>query len=205
MSLGLSWLRRLAMANTYDERYRLLAPETGNQDHSFIYKTFYDPYDVQAMLIELSDLTEQSVLSHVNPPFIEDSDRGPFTAWWWAYKDKDFTAAEMYAVRELAPLRKAGYVMFDYDRVQRRDLLSRFFDQWKDSQARKEKRIRARERLEESQRKRSKIYDRGGRGYWSEKGDSKLIWGEAPFLGDGIEYTLGHQEISRLLEGRCPS
>ena len=37
----------------------------------------------------------------------------------------------MYAVRELAPLRKEGYVMFDYDRIQRRGLLSRSFDQWK--------------------------------------------------------------------------
>ena len=56
MSLGLAWLRRLALASTYDERYRLLAVETGTQEPSFIYKTFYDPYDVQESLIDLSDL-----------------------------------------------------------------------------------------------------------------------------------------------------
>jgi len=37
LSLGLAWLRKLVAANTYDEYYQLLAPETGEQHTDFIF------------------------------------------------------------------------------------------------------------------------------------------------------------------------
>jgi len=37
LSLGLAWLRKLVAADTYDEYYQLLAPETGEQHTDFIF------------------------------------------------------------------------------------------------------------------------------------------------------------------------
>lgn len=192
LSLGLAWLHRLATAATYDERYKLLAPETGESKPDFLWKTVaYPQQDAQYNSIELEEFTELTVLDHVNPSFFEDLDIGPFTAWWWAYKSS--TDAVTYALHELKPLRKMGYIMFDIDRLRRRGMLDSPFDPVYQSQEKfqekKAARIRKRERLEHSCRKRSEIYDAGGRGYWSEDDESKLIWG-IPRPEDGIELTL---------------
>lgn len=175
LSLGLRWLRKVASASTYEERYSLLAPETGNQEPDFLFKTFYYPYDLDQDMIELSDLTQETVLDHVQSPFLEDPDTGPFRAWWWAYQDS--TAAYVYAKHELTSLRQSGYVMFDFDRLQRRCSLQSAFEPVNRHQKEKEQSLRNIEKMEQSYCKRLEIYNSGRRGYWSEDDNSKLIGG----------------------------
>ena len=198
LSLGLAWLHKLATAATYEERYRLLAPETGEPESSFIWKTVaYPQENAQYTSIELSEFTELTVLDHVEPSFSEDPDVGPFTAWWWAYKNS--TDAFTYALPELRPLRKMGYIMFDMDRLRRRAMLESPFEPTYESQEEREVSLRKQERSDLSYRKRSEIYDAGGRGYWSENDESKLIWGVSEPAA-GIEYTLpdrGHLDYWR--------
>lgn len=193
LSLGLSWLRRLAMADMYDARYQLLAPETSEQDPSFLY-TMFDVYDYLKDRIMLDNVTENTVKQYIEPPFIEDPDPGPFTVWFWAHKR--MSAAFTYANPELIPLRSEGYVMIEYDRLQKRYKLDSPFEPVVDPEANPGWRFdRAGEKEKESYRKRSEIYDSGGQGYWSEDGDSKLIWNvSAPGLGmeDTIDSRVAH-------------
>lgn len=186
VSLGLAWLHKLAIASTYDERYQLLAPETGEQDPDFMTKTIAGAHD-EVSSIQLPEVTEHTILNYVRPSFSYEPDRGPFTAWWWAYKEEfDY---HMYASLDLKTLRSTGFIMFDYDRIQRRDLLEILFLPYIGLQEENDARVRRRQKMYRSRCKRSEIYDRGGRGYWSEDDESKLIWG-CSRPQEGIELTL---------------
>jgi len=177
MSLGLAWLRKLVAAATYDERYQLLAPETGEQDTDFIFKALYD-MDVAGSdkdQVMIHELTDDTFDYYIEPPLIEDSDNGPFTAWRWAHNS--FSAAYTYGLRELAHLRKSGYVIFDHDRLQNHyDLETPFEPGLGQSVTCYGIYARAHEKMEYTFRKRIEIYDSGGRGYWNEETGSKLIW-----------------------------
>lgn len=180
------------MATTHHDRYQILIPETGNQEPNHLYKTLESPFDVEKDLIELSELTDSTVFDHIEAPFIEEADQGPFTAWRWAYKDT--TASYTYFADALTSLRSQGLFLFDYDRLLKSGLLNSPFQQNAYLQERKEEFFRDVHKLEHSQRKRSEIYDAGGRGYWIEEGNSKLIW-DVPYLGNGMEYTLSDTEL----------
>lgn len=174
VSLGLAWLHKLAIASTYDERYQLLAPETGQKDRDFIRDTFAGAQE-EVSSSQFPEFTKHNILNYVTPPFIYEADTGPFTAWWWAYGNEiDYY---MYASWELKDLRSTGFIVFDYDRIQRRNLLEFSFDSRTLFHEKKEARIRWRERMDWSCRRRTELYDRGYRGYWSEDDNSKLIWG----------------------------
>lgn len=189
LSLGLSWLRKVATASTYDERYRIIIPETGEQEPDYLYKTLTEPYDVFKDVIDLKDVLDDDLFKYVSPHFIHDSDGGPFLAWRWAHATS--SAAYTYATRELTSLRATGYVMIDQDRVQRRYRLNEpkelviSYDMYDMDSNR-----RIRQAVKESRRKRCEIYDAGGRGYWHESDESKLIW-NVPKLGAGVELFLG--------------
>lgn len=176
LSHGLGWLRELDSAVTYSERCQLLNPEAGEHDSDFLGETF--ELSQEGTYFTLSDFTEHTVLEEVHPPFMQDPDAGPFTAWWWAYKGYvgDYST---YSDPQLAQLRKMGYVMFDQDRLRRRKMLqSEYFEPVYDWQEAHGASLLLRmKKREESRRKRSEIYDRGGRGYWAEGDESGLIWG----------------------------
>ena len=188
LSLGLAWLRKLAMADTYDQRYQLLAPETGDQYSSFLITTLYDDYDVFKDLVLFEELTEDAIIEHIQPPFTKDPDPGPFTAWLWAYRKS--TPAFVYGEYQRLPLRTEGYVMIDYDRLLKRyNLKAPFEPVFNRAADRVEIRNRTEKEVDDSHRRRSEIYDAGGRGYWSEGDESKLIW-NVPAIECGMEYIL---------------
>ena len=178
------------MADSYDERYQLLAPETGEQDPNFLFGVC-DVYDYGKVSIMLDELTEDTFNQYIEPPFIEDPDSGPFTAWFWVHKSH--SAAKPYGIGEHSLLRREGYVMLDYDRLQRRynlevppDPIELHIDPTTEAVRQSNQRS---EKLKQSYLKRSQIYDAGGRGYWSNDDDSKLIWNvSAP--GHGMENIL---------------
>ena len=193
LSRGLVWLRKVATANTYDDRYQLLALETGEQDPDFLFRPLFDVYDVEKDLVMLDDFTEGNICQHIESSFVEDSDPGPFTAWLWAHKKQSI--AYTYATSEARQLRTEGYVVMDYDSLRRRYDLDTPFEPVLGPVAqlsaadRQEFNCRLHEERDESYRRRCEIYDAGGRGYWNGEDDSKLIWGNsAP--GAGMEMTL---------------
>ena len=68
--------------------------------------------------VVINELREGSFYDYIVPPLDEVGDDGPFIAWQWAHNS--FSAAHIYGQRELAQLRKSGYVIFDQDRLRNR-------------------------------------------------------------------------------------
>ena len=200
LSLGLAWLRKVTSAMTYDQRYRLLAPETAMQNPDFLYKTFYYySNDNQLDLIELSGLTEETFLEYVSRPFVDDPDNGPYSAWWWAYKSQ--SAGNMYAEPEFTPLRETGYVFFDFVRLQSRSILHVPFEPAMQSEQEKHQLQIEWNGLLESKRKMCEIYDSGGRGYWANGDTSKIIWFISRPYEDEAEWGLPAEGIKDYWEG----
>ncbi|KAL9122316.1 MAG: hypothetical protein Q9187_001125 [Circinaria calcarea] len=176
LSLGLEYLHRLATASTYNERYELLNPEF-KCDSDFLYPAYSEPADDDYDEILIADLTEQDRDRILKPPFVKDPDVGPAEAWRWAYQGE--TTAYIYFQPDQRQLRKNGYVMFDYDRLCRWNLFSESYkpaDRYNSEDAALTA-LRT-DQMRKSWDERSKIWLRGGRGWWSENDQSKLVWDE---------------------------
>lgn len=191
LSLGLAWIRRLSTAKGYDQRYQLLAPETGEQHADFMFKVFcnmdvFRPYKQHQTMIHW--LTDENCYDYIPPPLVEDENTGPVNAWAWAHNS--FSIAYTYGQRELARLRKSGYVMFDLDRLQNRyDLETPLWLVLRDYSTCYYDYSRSYAKMEDTIRKRSEIYDAGGRGYWNEETGSELVW-NIPCPDDTAALTL---------------
>ena len=123
-------------------------------------------------LAELSSGERQNLLKSA---FFQDPDIGPTKAWEWAYQHQDL--AYGIVARGLRELRQCGYVMYDCDRLRNCGILNKPF------QARPVDRERAsilsQEKFDNMWRSfdlRSKLWETGARGWWSEGDESKLTW-----------------------------
>ena len=186
LSSGLEWLHKLVTANTYGERYEMFLPcLSTNCDFigSMLFRTTslplpalgpFDAFDGR----NLAELDEEDQSKIMSTSFANDPDKGPSKAWRWAYQKSD--VAKLYYGVEQEQLRERGYVMFDFDRLSRWNVFSapfdaeEAFDDW--YKRRREEDDEPYERMTRSWDERSKIWLRGGRGWWSDGDESKLIW-----------------------------
>lgn len=168
LSLGLKYLRRLVTASTYQERYKLLElkPEAD---------ALYSALSVAADAYEdipLANLTEQERALYIKPQCFKDSDIGPAEAWRWAYMGE--TTSDQYFMPYQRPMRRFGYVMYDYDRL---CSWPEFHGPFKPASTYdREVRNRNHREMMDSWRKRSDLWLDGARGYWSDGDKSKLVW-----------------------------
>lgn len=173
-SLGLNWLRRLLAVNTYEERYQLLAPEL-HPLAEFLFEALSEPSE--GLYTTLADLTDEQRGQSVRSAATADSDSGPLQAWYWAYQAEP--ASQMYFSPAQRKIRKEGYVFNDQVRLIDWDPFQRPFIPMTDCEDSKEsKEQRAQMRM--SWHARSRIWSSGGRGWWSEDDQSKLVW---PYRG----------------------
>jgi len=111
LSLGLEFLHRLVLADTYDRRYALLAPNLSRDD------LFLDA----GLLVRKDD--DDDVVSEDNEEgyghIIElpttGGDTGPIEAWRWA--NGYVSCAQIYYAEDKADLRGWGYCMWDRVRL----------------------------------------------------------------------------------------
>lgn len=171
LSLGLGYLRRLASAKTYEERYEMLAVEH-KENYFFLQNTLWESPDNYQDL-PLDDLTEEEEAIYIRAPLIKGSDVGPAEAWRWAHRGK--TTGSMYACQDGYELRQGGYVMFEFDRLCQWNTFRKLLPQ-DDKDATIEKRNRDYCEMRKSWEQRSKVWQKGGRGYWSEGDQSRLVW-----------------------------
>ncbi|MCJ1399993.1 hypothetical protein MMC11_003196 [Xylographa trunciseda] len=171
LSLGLNYLRRLITAKTYEERYQLLAPNR-RSDHSFLHEGLLasntDDDDDDVELCHYSTTDERR---WIRPPSLHDPDRGPAQAWRWAHEHESrdsFVLAEPHR-----GLRERGYVMWDSERLQRWGF---FRAPWKRGREVRFDPVEEYEAMLRSFEERPKIYRRGGRGWWREGDESRVVW-----------------------------
>lgn len=163
-------------ATTYEARYELLNNNLGS-DGDFLYHGLENAYEThwsQQMLVNLS--TEEA-RAYIGRPFTRDCDPGPADVWHWAHQYYSPGAFVNCMIQK--GLRERGYVMWDRARLCDWDI---FGKPWEGSPDRytSEEYNRRFDTMRESWAKRSEIWLRGGRGYWAEGDESRIIWPPKP-------------------------
>ena len=111
--------------------------------------------------------------------FSDDSDTGPKTAWQWAHWNLSMYHA-VGSYKHTCLLRH-GYVMWDHTRVE--DFYNpsvewNFHSPYSGEEAQTKRSIveNERETMMRSWQRRSDIFRKGGRGWWSFEDESQVVW-----------------------------
>lgn len=184
------------MANTYEERYKLLYSDFPPYNSEFLFEGLKEANE-RDDAVYLSDYTQDVKLAHVALPFVDDPDDGPADAWSWAHQDE--TCVNFVNSDSRKPLREWGYVMWDRARLENWAI---FETPWEGSEAS----VSANEEsqswgeMQASFDQRSKIYLAGGRGWWSLGDESNIIWPGGRSPRDSTRWTKRHVQVKSLGE-----
>ncbi|MCJ1283012.1 hypothetical protein MMC26_002339 [Xylographa opegraphella] len=172
LSLGLNYLRRLVTAKTYEERYQLLA-HNHRSDHYFLHEGLVasNGDDEEDDAIELCQYGSEDERRYIHSPFLNDADPGPAKAWRWAHEHVSRGSFVQYESHR--ELRERGYVMWDLARLEQWNL---FEQAWRSGMEPRIDFVEEYRAMVRSFDARSEIYQRGGRGWWSEGDESKIVW-----------------------------
>ena len=172
---GLEYILKLSTARTYDDRHRLL--ESHGSEGSFLFDALKPPDLLRHNGVPLEEYNDEEEKLYVSPPFDDDDDDGPAEAWRWTHakKPKDL----FYYLKDHRRFRWRGYVMWDLSRLLGWQFLSTPI------QAQASERLSSKERADEraewemqdfSWTERSRIWLKGGRGWWAPGDESHIKW-----------------------------
>jgi hypothetical protein len=182
MSRGLAFLYSLEQAKDYAERCeivtrRLALPKTCRLDYAFI--DMLDYYEDETPPWEDERNTEWEyenyIVEKTPEELVEDLDEGPSRSWYQALRSEDLTLVDRTFNM---PFRWRAYVTWDYDRITAQDLLE-CGDYQSTHRVERERQFFGPEDepiMKKSWDERSRIWKKGGRGYWSEGDESKIVW-----------------------------
>lgn len=176
LSHGLSFLRLLATTQTYEQRHKLLNPF--QNDHE-LFSEILDESNPSWANIFVSQLSDEAPETLTGFETLRDPDPGPWRASKWAYHEHYL--ADAFHGPDHRELRERGYVFFDHGRLSDwnfyaqplpfpLDKMMRLF------QEASQRRVQFEEAMYESWSARSKIWKKGGRGWWVEGDESKIRW-----------------------------
>ncbi|CAM1502468.1 Fc.00g044520.m01.CDS01 [Cosmosporella sp. VM-42] len=184
LARGLERLLQIVSADTYEERYRLIVHEPEDppaRAQDFLYgvlETFGSFYE--------HDATGTTLLRSTPSANISGCEIGPQGVWQWP---RNQNRVGIYD-RISQPLRTWGYMLWDWTRLAD---LGIFNQRW-DPAGRE---VRARiphvsiGELSRPWDLRVEIYQAGGRGWWEEGDESKVVWPErgpvAPLIPESLE------------------
>ncbi|RDL35268.1 uncharacterized protein BP5553_07199 [Venustampulla echinocandica] len=177
LSLGLAYLYKIVVAETYNERYKLLYNLYPKYlVDGFLYEGLSlanEPAD--ALELAEYDQDDEKEFDRRYSPFVRELDLGPIQAWRWAHQHET-RATFVYASPQSA-LREQGYVFWDLSRL---EAWPAFQSPWEppDTTAADNERISYRASLAMRDKciRRAQIYGLGGRGWWSPDDESKVVY-----------------------------
>lgn len=171
LSLGLAYLHQVVVAATYDDRYKLISSNFGIDELSLFAGLKMQDEDDGVTLAEYGSPEEEQkfIIAHL----ADADDMGPPQAWRWAYNDS--TRACLYFGDDQRTLRQSGYVMWDLARLSQQGLFRNPWVSDPDSLVFNPEEERE---MQESFMARSKVWRRGGTGWWSPGDESKIQWGQ---------------------------
>lgn len=174
LSLGLVFLQDLVAAQTYERRRQLLGPNL-TPDDQFLHEGLLAQVEYDERL--LGELSAANQFEVVNKPFFQDDDAGPEEAWKWAYGNREISM--LYYDPEFYDLRAWGFCLWDHARLTSWGAFNMACDdrEYKTNHDYlSEDHIISYEELSKSWEKRSSIWNRGGRGWWEEGDESRIVW-----------------------------
>lgn len=120
----------------------------------------------------LEDFTAQELEALVPQPSSPDSDTGPYDAWYQAHKELPRPAFTLASEHD--GLRERAYVLWDGARLREYGLLETFSHVFEFSTREHSEEERA--AMEHSWDERSKIWQKGGSGFWYIGDESQIVW-----------------------------
>lgn len=173
LSLGLGLARRIIEAE-HENRLKLICP---NLSYDRLFCDMFDQEDWRAGDNSNSriDVLGHDKISALYSEFFPDPDRGPYKIWFWAHSSN--AALKPYDMGSKRNWRLRGYVFWDAWRITESKILSHpFQDTWDQSRDEVEGLILNKDELAFSIAERKRIWELGGRGYWSKDDESKIVW-----------------------------
>lgn len=174
---GLDFIFQLSTARTYDDRHRLLMSDQG-AGGSHLSHALGPLSWLQHDGVPLEEYNDEEEKIYVNSPFDDDNDVGPVKAWRriHARSTKDL----FYYLKDHRQFRLRGYVMWDLPRLlgwnflslPLQELTSEHFPGYPE---RLEQRAEW-DRQNNSWAERSRIWLKGGRGWWAPGDESHIQW-----------------------------
>jgi hypothetical protein len=131
--------------------------------------SLFEPEDPRV----LEEYDDEELAKYVDPPSRADPDDGPELVWRTAHRMSycdGFVNSDIHR-----PLRMRGYVLWDKDRLERWGLLKEC-RQASPGSRRLPSHNTFDEAWERSLQRRAQIYLHGGRGWWSEDDESRVIY-----------------------------
>lgn len=172
LSQGLGFLHRLVTAKTYDDRHAVLSPLKPS-DSLFL----QDGLRAQGV-DDMHDAAVRGLRDEAPdydvPALSVNDDSGPIEAWCWANG-----AETLYYEQDQADLREWGYCLWDKARLEAWGLFNKPWTAeraYEREQKISSEEISLSERLMKSRIERSRIWRLGGKGWWAEGDESKIIW-----------------------------
>lgn len=163
-------------ASTYEERHRLIYSPYPPYYNSFL-NTGLKAIN-RDLLTQLHRLTPSEQQEFIPNSFFSDPDAGPEDVWRWSHDTS--TPNEFVNCARHKKLREWGYVMWDRLHLDQRDVFRYPWQPMLQSvQGRTAERSAGVDReadLRASQARRSIIHLAGGRGYWDEEDEGKVVW-----------------------------
>ncbi|KAF2489262.1 hypothetical protein BU16DRAFT_598145 [Lophium mytilinum] len=179
MSQGVHFIYQLLNEDSYEAKKALLksafsskpiylhdalSSPAGDTDYDHVILEDYDHVQIEALAPRRDD---------------QDTDKGPFSAWFSDYRSLPRDAWVMFS--DKAGLRERAYVLWDSDRIKRFNLMNVFSSVPEDPSY-----LCTDEDIVDDMRtsfdERSKIWQKGGSGYWSKNDTSKVEWPSKPIL-----------------------
>ncbi|KAH8883481.1 hypothetical protein GQ53DRAFT_811480 [Thozetella sp. PMI_491] len=175
LSQGLEKIDRIASATLYSEKYAELECEYPPVRADFLYRALRSISRIDAPSENrLADFTQEEHVRYLRPPFFDDPDSGPSSAWEREHLDEVSTRF-VYQPNRMH-LREWGYVMWDQMRLDGIGALDS--RRWSRGMgvAGEETREVADIKWTSSWKKRAFIYDEGGRGWWDPLDEGRVVW-----------------------------
>lgn len=125
LSLGVTRMRRLIEAKTYNARQELLSDKYNKGRNTHFLEAALERANDPVFGNQLSKFGSEDERAFITTPLITDPDPGPDAVWRWAHQSE---RPELFSFSpSQIPLRKMAYVMWDMKRLEATKL---FEHQW---------------------------------------------------------------------------
>ncbi|KAI1456017.1 hypothetical protein F4805DRAFT_433580 [Annulohypoxylon moriforme] len=174
LSQGVDFIHKLMSESSYEGKKTLLKSAflAGRVD---LYDALMSPSETDlnddAPLEDYADEDLAALFPPTESPD-QDTDKGPFEAWRVVFNPLPRIAWVM--LTNNSGLRERAYVFWDLNRIETYGMLNLFENVPEDSEL--QRAYDNFEEMSESFEERSKIWQKGGSGYWSKNDESRVVW-----------------------------
>ncbi|CAK4032754.1 Hypothetical predicted protein [Lecanosticta acicola] len=171
LSHGIQSIHQLLECTSKHQKVDLIQPQEDDLSRPSAIDVLC-PQSVEGGAVPLVEYSAAELEALIPVQRLADADNGPYDAWYQIHKDDWNCNFLMYGGYD--GLRERAYVFWDSERLRRHGLTEHFqnVEEYSTSQPTDSER----EEMYRSFEERSKIWQKGGRGFWYDGDESEIVW-----------------------------